>query len=171
MKAVKIILYILVALTLIFFGTGLVVKESNYTMEIEINKPLSETFKIFNDQSTISEWIPEITKIEAINEKPGITGSEYRITMDNEGQVMTMKEKVLAFVENEKVTLYFDAEGMFKTDDYSFVSEGSKTKIILNVAYQGKSYILNCVFPYFKGTFKGIDQKYLENFKEFAEKQ
>lgn len=171
MKAVKVILAILVVLTLIFFGTGLVVKENNYSLEVEVNKPISETFRLFNDQSTIKEWIPEFEKIEVINEKPGVTGSEYRITVDNNGEMVSMKEKVLAYVENEKVTLYIDAEGVLKTDDYNFSSEGGKTKIKLNVSYQGESYILNCVFPFFKGTFKGIDEGYLQNFKAFAEKQ
>ena len=77
----------------------------------------------------------------------------------------------MAFNQDEKVTLYFDAEGVLKTDDYVFSSNGNKTKITLNVTYQGESYILNCIFPYFKGTFKGVDKKYLDNFKAFAEKQ
>ena len=171
MKVVKVILIVLVVLTLIFFGTGLVVKESNYSLEIEVDKPISETFRLFNDQSTTKEWIPEFQKIEVINEKPGVTGSEYRITVDNNGQMISMKEKVLAYVENEKVTLYVDSESVLKTNDYSFTSEGGKTKIKLDVTYQGESYILNCVFPYFKGTFKGIDEGYLQNFKAFAEKQ
>ncbi|MFD2566026.1 SRPBCC family protein [Pseudotenacibaculum haliotis] len=171
MKVVKVILIILVVLTLIFFGTGLVVKENNYSLEVEVNKPISETFRLFNDQSKTKEWIPEFQKVEVINEKPGVTGSEYRITVDNNGQTITMKEKVLAYVENEKVTFYVDSESVLKTNDYSFTSEGGKTKIKLDVTYQGESYILSCVFPYFKGTFKGIDEGYLQNFKAFAEKQ
>ena len=170
MKAVKVVLAILIVLTLIFFGTGLVIKENKYSVEITIDKPIDQTFKSFNNQETISEWIPEITKIETIDKKPGITGSQYRITMDNEGQIMTMKEKVLSYVENEKVTLYFDAEGVLKTDDYTFTSEGGSTKITLDVTFEGDSYILNCIFPYFKGVFKGVDEKSLNNFKAFAEK-
>lgn len=170
MKTVKIVLTILVVLTVVFFGTGLIVKESTYTVEIDINKPLSETFQKFNDQKTITQWIPEITNIESIEEKLGVTGSQYRITMENDGQVMTKKEKILAFVKNQKVTQYFDAEGVIKTDDYTFTSNGQNTKVVLNASYQGKSYILSCIFPYFKGAFKGIDEKNLSSFKAFAEK-
>ncbi len=171
MKAVKITLGIIIALSIVFFATGLFIKESTYKVEIEVNKPISETFQVFNDISLIEKWIPEIKSMEAITEKPGKIGSEYRVTMDNQGEVMTMKEKVLAYVPNEKVTLYFDAEGVVKTDDYSFQSNGNSTKIVMSVAYQGESYILNCVIPYFKGTFKGIDETYLNSFKEYIEKQ
>lgn len=171
MKTVKVVLTILVVLTVVFLGTGLVVKENHYTVEVEVNKPVAETFRLFNDQTTMKEWMPEFRKIEVINEKPGITGSEYRITVDNNGESVSMKEKVLAYVENEKVTLYIDAESVLKTGDYQFVAEGNKTKVILNATYQAESYILSCVFPFFKGTFRGIDEGYLKNFKTFAEKQ
>jgi uncharacterized membrane protein len=171
MKIVKIIVIFLVVLSFIFFGTGLVIKENNYSVEISINKPLEETFQLFNNQELMTQWVPQVTKVETIKENPGIIGSEYRITIDNNGETITMKEKVLAFVENQKVTQYFDQENVLKTNDYVFATEGSQTKIVLNATYQAESYILNCVFPYFKGTFKGVDQTNLDNFKTFAEKQ
>jgi uncharacterized protein YndB with AHSA1/START domain len=169
MKTVKVILTILVILSLLFLGTGLVIKENRYSTEIHINKSLSETFRMFTDQETMNQWIPEITKIETIEEKPGLVGSEYRITLDNQGQTMTKKEKILAYVQNQKVTFYFDAEGVLKTDDYTFVSDGNSTTIKLDVTFQAEKYILSCMFPYFKGIFKGVDERYLNNFKVFAE--
>ena len=171
MKTVKVIMTILVVLSVLFLGTGLVIKENKYSTEIEVNKPLSETFQVFSDQENIGQWIPEITKVETIDKKPGLVGSEYRITMDNEGQIMTMKEKVLAYVQDKKVTFYFDAESVLKTDDYTFSSDGNTTTIKLDVSFQAETYILSCMFPYFKGTFKGLDEKYLDNFKNYIENQ
>ena len=171
MKAVKIILYTIIVLSVVFFATGLIVKETNYTTEVEINKPLSETFTLFNDMSTMKEWIPEVKSIESIDEKPGKTGSTYKIIVEDNGQQIEMQEKVLAYVTNEKVTLFFDANNMLKTDDYIFRAEGNKTIITHHTKSQSKSYIMSCMFPYFKGTFKRIDQEYLNNFKRFSEKQ
>jgi phage tail sheath gpL-like len=81
-----------------------------------------------------------------------------------------MTEKVMAFVENEKVTLFFDAEGMLKKDDYTFTEKDGITTVTLNATCQSDTYIMACIFPYFKGTFQEQDQSYLNNFKEFAEK-
>lgn len=170
MKTVKVIVIFLVIVSVVFFGTGLVIKDSSYSIEITVDKPLKETFAKFNDMSTIKEWIPEYTSVETISQKPEVTGSIYNIIVDNQGQKVTIEEKILAYIENEKVTLFFNREGVIETDDYAFKSDGSKTTITLNSNYQAKSYILGCVLPYFKGTFKGVDQKYLENFKAFAEK-
>lgn len=170
MKAVKIIVTILVILTVIFFATGLVVKESTYSIEISIDKPLEETFAKFNDISTISEWIPEYKSIEITDNKPGVTGSIYSITVLNNEEEVIIREKILGYVKNEKVTQSFDRDAFEEIDDFTFKSDGLKTIITLNSSYQAKSYILGCVLPYFKGKFKGADQLALDNFKIFVEK-
>ena len=171
MKAIKIIVTVLIIIIVLFFGTGLVVKESSYSVEVSIDKPLSETFAKFNDMSSMKEWIPEFDSVETVDLKEGITGSIYNITVDNNGEKIVMREKVLAYVKDEKVALYFDMEGVIKTDDFTFKRDGSKTIIVLNSSYQAESYIYGCVLPYMKGVFKGVDQKNLDRFKAFIEKQ
>jgi len=170
MKTVKIIITFLVILTVVFFGTGLIIKESSYSTKITINKPLEETFKMFNDTETITKWNPEYTSIEVVDNKSGITGSVYNIMVKHNQETVIVKEKVLAYVKNEKVTLLFDREGVAERDDYTFTSDGLTTVITLNASFQAKSYILGCVLPYFESNFKAIDEQALTNFKNFAEK-
>jgi uncharacterized membrane protein len=170
MKAIKIILGIVTVLVIVFFSTGLLIKETTYQVKIEINKPLSEVFSVFNDQEKMSDWLPELKSIEPINVKPGIVGSEYKMTVDNKGQIVEMNEKVMAYILNKKVTLFFDAGDMLKTDDYNFSEVNGNTLIVKDVACKSDSYIMSCMFPYFKGAFVDIDQKYLNNFKAYIEK-
>lgn len=170
MKAIKVILGIVTVLVIIFFSTGLLVKETNYQLRVEINKPLEEVFIAFNDQDKMTVWLPEIKSIEPIHVKPGIVGSEYKMTVDNNGQIIEMKEKVMAYIPNEKVTLYFDAGDMLKTDDYNFSSVEGTTLIVKDVVCKSDSYLMSCMFPYFKGMFTDIDQTYLDKFKAYIEK-
>jgi uncharacterized membrane protein len=171
MKTIKIILGIITALTLIFFATGLIIKETNYSAEVTVNKPVEKAFKTFNNSENIKNWIPEVKSFEVINENPGKTGSEYKIVVENQGQEIAMTEKVMAYVPNEKVTLFFDAENMLKKDDYNFTEKDGITTITLNSSCRSESYIMACMFPYFKGTFQKQDQTYLNNFKQFVEKK
>lgn len=170
MKIVKIILGIISAISLVFFATGLFVKQTDYIAQVSINKPLTEVFETFNNSGNIKKWIPEIKSIEVLNENIGKTGSNYKIIIDNQGQEITMTQKVLAYVPNEKVTLFFDAENMLKTDDYIFTEKKGVTTVTLNASCQSDSYMMACMFPYFKGTFQKQDQSYLDNFKAFMEK-
>jgi uncharacterized membrane protein len=170
MKTIKIILGIITTIVVIFLATGLIVKETNYTAQITVNKTVNEVFKTFNDAGNIKKWIPEVKSFEVIQENLSKTGSTYKIVVDSQGQEITMTEKVLAFVPNEKVTLFFDAENMLKRDDYIFTEKAGATTITLNTSCQSESYIMACMFPYFKGTFQEQDQTYLNNFKEYIEK-
>ena len=170
MKTVKIILGIITALTLVFFATGLFVKATNYSAQVNVNKPIEEVFTTFNNQENLKNWIPEIKSFDVIQEKAGKTGSTYKMVVENQGQEITMTEKVLAYVPNEKVTIFFDAENMLKTDDYVFTENNGQTIITLNSSCQSDSYIMACMFPYFKSVFKEQDQSYLSSFKQYIEK-
>lgn len=171
MKTVKIIIGIISVLSIIFFATGLVVKETTYTAEVAIDKQVEEVFTAFNKKGNIKNWIPEVKSVEVLNENLGKTGNVYKMVVENQGQEITMTEKVMAYVPNEKVTLFFDAENMLKTDDYTFTDKNGTTLLKLKASCQSDSYIMACLFPYFKGTFQTQDQSYLNNFKEFIEKQ
>lgn len=169
MKTIKIILGIITALVLVFFATGLLVKETNYKAQVSVNESLTEIFTTFNNTENVKNWIPEIKTVETINENVGKTGSSYKIVLDNQGQEITMTEKVVAYVPNEKVTLFFDAENMLKKDDYVFTENNGVTTITLNSSCKSDSYIMACMFPYFKSTFQDQDQAYLNNFKTYIE--
>jgi len=170
MKAIKIILGIISTFVIIFLLTGLIIKETTYTAKVEVNGDLKEVFNTFNNSKDIKNWIPEVQSFEVINETPGKTGSIYKIVVLNQGQEITMTQKVIAYVPHKKVTLFFDAEGMLKKDDYTFTEKEGITTVTLNATCQSDSYIMACIFPYFKGTFTEQDQSYLDNFKVFAEK-
>lgn len=169
MKTIKIILIIITFFVVGFLITGLVIKETNYTAQVSVNKPLKEVFKTFNNSENIKNWIPEIKSVDIVNENLAKTGSVYKIVLDNKGEEITMTQKIIAFVENEKVTLFFDAENMLKRDDYIFTEKAGNTIITLNSSCQSETYIMSCMFPYFKGTFLKQDQAYLNNFKTFIE--
>ncbi len=169
MKRIKIILGIISGLTLIFFTTGLFVKETNYTTIVEVNKPLENVFETFNQIEDIKNWIPEVKTVNVITKSLGKTGSIYKIVIDANDQEITMTQKIVAYVPNEKVTVFYDAENMLKTNDYIFEEKNGVSKITLNSTCRSDSYIMACTFPYFKGTFKAQDQSYLNNFKSYIE--
>lgn len=169
MRTIKIILGVISFLTLIFFATGLLVKETTYTTEVVVNKPVEEVFTAFNNIENTKKWIPEIKSIDTIQSNFVKTGSIYQIVLTNQGEEITMTEKVMAYVPNEKLTIFYDAENMLKTNDYVFTENKGITTITLRAICTSESYIMACVFPYFKNTFLEQDKAYLTNFKRFVE--
>jgi len=170
MKTIKVILIIISILVVAFLATGLLVQQTNYSAKVSIDKPINEVFSNFMKIDSVKNWIPDIKSVKAVNVNPGVTGSVYDVVVLNQGQEIVMTEKIMAYVPNEKVTLFFDAENMLKKDDYLFSVKNGLTTITLNAACQSESFIMACMFPYFRGTFQAQDQAYLNNFKEYLEK-
>jgi len=171
MKTIKVILIIISILVFVFFATGIVVQKTSYSAMVSIEKPVNTVFSNFMKIDSSKSWIPDIKSVKAINKNPGIIGSLYKVVVLNQGQEIAMTEKIMAYVPNEKVTLFFDAENMLKKDDYLFTEKNGITTVTLNASCQSESFLMACMFPYFKGTFQAQDQSYLDNFKIFLEKQ
>jgi len=169
MKTIKVILIIISIVVVAFLATGLLVQQTNYSATVSIDKPIDEVFSNFMQIDSVKNWIPDIKSVKPVNINPGITGSVYDVVVLNQGQEIVMTEKIMAYVLNEKVTLFYDAENMLKKDDYLFSEENGITTITLNAACQSESFIMACMFPYFRGTFQAQDQSYLNNFKKFLE--
>ena len=169
MKTIKVILIIISTLVVAFLATGLLVQQTNYSATVSIDKPIDAVFSNFMQIDSVKNWIPDIKSVKPVNINPGITGSVYDVVVLNQGQEIVMTEKIMAYVLNEKVTLFYDAENMLKKDDYLFSEENGITTITLNAACQSESFIMACMFPYFRGTFQAQDQSYLNNFKKFLE--
>lgn len=169
-RILKILGGLLLLLMIVFFATGLVVKETTYQVSVTIDKPVEEVFKVFNNQSKLKDWIPSVKVFEPIEEKEGKVGSTYRMVVDNQGKDFEMTERITVFEENKRVGLEFDAQGMFKTDDIIFTSSGTSTTITNNASCRGTTYLTKCMFPYFKSAFIKTDQASLDNFKTMVEK-
>ena len=169
MKTIKVILIIISTLVVAFLATGLLVQQTNYSATVSIDKPIDKVFSNFMQIDSVKNWISDIKSVKPVNINPGITGSVYDVVVLNQGQEIIMTEKIMAYVLNEKVTLFYDAENMLKKDDYLFSEENGITTITLNAACQSESFIMACMFPYFRGTFQAQDQSYLNNFKKFLE--
>ena len=169
-KILKIIIGILLLLLIVLLLTGLVVKETKYEVSTTVNKPLIETFIAFNNHEELQKWIPAVKSFEPIEERDGMVGSTYKmVVIDANGNDFEMIETVTVFEMNKRVGLEFDAQGMLKTDDITFSSDGNSTIIMNKATCKGISYLLKCTFPYMKGMFKKSDQESLDGFKKYAE--
>ena len=103
MKTIKIILGIITALVLVFFATGLLVKETNYKAQVSVNESLTEVFTSFNKTDNVNNWIPEIKTVETLNENVGKTGSSYK--MKNQNQTAGVRQVQIAYNSAKRMIL------------------------------------------------------------------
>ncbi len=164
MKVIKIILGIIVLISLVFFSTGLVIKEIEYKTEITINKPIEKVFSVFKSAENQKKWLPEIKAVEVVNKNPQEVGSVYKLIVNKE-QNIEVKQKVLEFVPNKKITYRFNSDVMIRTEKYDFLVVENQTKIVQKTNIRSLSYILACTFPWFKSKFEEDTKRGLKEFK------
>ena len=168
-RTLKILAIIIGSLLLIFLLAGLVKPEVSYETEVSINKPIGEVFTKYNDISLIQNWIPQITNVKTIKESPTKIGTQYKMTLENNGQVIEMLETTTHYEENKLVGVHFNAGNMLKDNVFSFQSLGGNTKITGKHTCSGSNYLHKCMFAFFGSMFKNIDQSYADNFKKWIE--
>lgn len=173
MKAVKIIVITISIFVVVFLSIGFLMPETKYNTQVEIEKPVEVVFAAFNNSAELKNWIPEFKSIETIEEKLGKKGSRYKLLIENQGQEIAMEQKVIDFVPNEKVTLFYNtgAGNMLKTDGYTFKRKGNSTVILHTATCRSSGYLMACMLPIFQSKLKSQDKTYLSNFKTFIEKK
>ena len=170
MRILKIVIRILGLLVFIFLLTGLFIKKVDYEVVVEVEKPLEETWTLFNDHTIMDQWVKGVKSFDPIEENESMVGNKYRMIVEDQGREVEMIETITAWVPNEKVGMQFEAGEMFKENDIRFAFENGKTVITNDASCAGTTYLTKCMFPYFKSMFKKIDQEMLDDFKSMAEK-
>lgn len=163
--------YIVLAILLGFLAMGLIKPEVKYNSEVVVDAPIEEVFTTFNDMDKIKNWIPQITKIETVEEKPEVVGSKYIMTLEQDGQLTEMQEIVTSFQKNKEVGISFEAGIMLKSDVFDFSETPEGTRVTGNHVAKGSTYFARCMFAFFGGMFEEIDQTSLDEFKKYVESQ
>ncbi|PXY01064.1 hypothetical protein DF185_10445 [Marinifilum breve] len=171
MKFLKIFGIIILVLILGFLAIGLFVSKHEYKSEVEINKPVIETFAHFNNHESLLKWLPEVKSFEPIKETPNKVGSEYKMLIDSQGKVMEMHETLTAYKENEMIEMVFVAGWMTKNNRFTFEKSTNGTLLKAEYKVEGNNIFAKSMFAFFSKMFKQIDETNLNRFKEFVESQ
>ncbi|NOU58998.1 SRPBCC family protein [Marinifilum caeruleilacunae] len=171
MKFLKIFGIILLVLVLGFLSIGLFSGKQEYQAEVKIYKPVAEVFALFNDQESLLKWLPEVKSFEPIKETPNKVGSEYKMLIDNQGQVMEMHETLTGYKENEMIEMVFVAGWMTKNNHFTFEKLNEGTLLKASYTVEGNNIFAKSMFAFFGSMFKQIDETNLNRFKDFVESQ
>ena len=169
MKAIKVILIIISIISVGFFATGFIMPETKYQTSIEINKNIDGVFQSFSDIKNSKDWVPGLKSVGIRKEVPNKIGSVYELIAIDKGAEITIVQKITAFKKNESIGISFRANEMNKLNLFKFEGKGNSTILTLDATCKSDSYMLSCIFPYFKGIFKEQDDVYLQNFKSYIE--
>ena len=140
-----------------------------YSTEIEIDLPVERVIELFDNSDNLSKWQPELISFEHLSGEPGQVGAKSKLKYQMGKREIEMIETITVRNLPEEFSGTYEAKGIFNVVKNKFVQLAeNKTKYISDQEFQfsGMMKLMGALMP---GAFKKQSQKYLKQFKEFAE--
>ena len=171
MKFLKIVVYAIIALIVLFFLMGILKPTVQYGHEITVDKSAKEAWAVHQDESQYGEWLEGFKSIDLVEGNMGEIGSKYKVVVNpGEGQPdFEMIETIVSKKDFDHITLNFDSDGMIFDQTTSFSEKDGKTTIKTDSKVQGKGMMMKSMFAMmeiFGGAFHAQEVKNIERLKQ-----
>ena len=141
-----------------------------YTVEIEIDKPVDEVIKLFDNTENLYKWMHGLQSMEHISGEPGQPGAKSKMQFKMGNRDIEMIETITVRNLPEEFTGTYEAKGVFNIVKNKFEAlPENRTRYITEQEFKFSGFmkVIGATMP---GSFKKESMKYLKNFKDFAEK-
>jgi hypothetical protein len=141
-----------------------------YSVSIDINAPLDEVVKRFDNPDLMKEWMNGLVSFEHLSGEPGQPGAKSRLVFQMGKRRIEMTETVLVRDLPARFDGSYEAGGVYNEVGNSFKEIDENTTRYETTQYfrfTGGMKIIGWLFP---GAFKKQSMKYLQDFKAFVER-
>lgn len=140
-----------------------------YKTEIEINLPIDEVIGLFDNPDNMKHWQPELISSEHLSGTPGQVGAKSKLQYKMGKRNVEMIETITTRNLPSEFSGIYEAKGVKNIIVNHFTSlSADKTKWAIENEFQmkGMMRLMGILMP---GMFKKQTQKYMDQFKSFAE--
>jgi len=143
-----------------------------FTCSIEINKPISKVVQLFENIENLKEWQDGFVSHKHLSGEPGKPGAKSQLNYHEGKRKMELIETIkVNNLPKEKIATY---EHIHMVNDMkvSFTDlKNNKTRMDQEIEYtEFRSFVPKVLAFFFPGMFKKQVQKWLNQFKQFAER-
>ena len=144
-----------------------------FTCSVTINAPINKVVELFTNREKLKEWQDGYVGTKQISGTPGTVGAKSKITYKNRKHLMEITETIMVKNLPSEITALYEHEHMVNTMRNNFTPVSpTQTKWESNIEYtKFIGFIPNLMSLVLPGVFKKQTQKWLDNFKVFAEKE
>ena len=142
-----------------------------YTCSIDIDKPLEEVVRLFDNPDNLKYWQPGLQSYERLSGVPGEPGAQAALQYKMGNREIEMIETVVDRNHPHEFTNRYEAKGVtnISTSIFEPINEHrtryrSEQEFLLS----GFMKLMGWFMP---GAFRKQSEKYLQQFKEYVENQ
>ena len=141
-----------------------------YTVSIEINAPIDEVVKRFDDPEKMKEWMAGLVSFEHLSGEPGQPGAKSKLVFQMGKRTVEMIETVTVRDLPARFDGSYVAKGVYNEVGNAFEAKDAHTTIYTSEQYFQFKGIMKLIGWIFPNAFKKQSNKYLQDFKAFVER-
>ena len=136
-----------------------------------IDLPIDKVIELFDNPDNLKEWQDGFVSYTHLSGTPGEPGAKSKLIYNANGKEIELIETITVRNLPEELSAIFEHHMMTNTMKNSFIAIGmNKTKYDIDIEYTKFNGMLKYLSWLMKGTFKAQTQKWINQFKDFAEK-
>lgn len=142
-----------------------------YTVFTDINLPRDRVVELMDNPDNMSKWMDGLQSFEHLSGDPGKPGAKTKMFFQMGKRKIEMIETILENNLPEEISMTFDADKVHNIIRNRFEQlPNGNTRYYTDQTFEFKGFMK--LFGFFMpGAFKKQSQKYLEDFKAFAESE
>jgi len=141
-----------------------------YKLELTLNKPRTDVWRVFDDPNNMDKWQPTLTKIERLEGMAGQPGSVATLTFKSGEREYSLIEKVTYREEPTRLDGFFVNEFAINTIKNTFLEKSiNETLWKTEVEFKFKTILMILMAPFVKKRFVANTQRDMKRFKEWVE--
>ncbi len=143
-----------------------------FTCTVDIDLPREHVIKTFNNPHNMRHWQDGFVSFEHLSEGDPKPGSKAKIVYNNNGKEMVLIESLEVYDLPREMTAVYEHEMMDNRMQNLFQEiHANQTRWTANIHYFRMKGFMKIVAWLFPSMFKKQVQKWMDQFKVFAEKQ
>lgn len=142
-----------------------------YTCTIEINLPLKQVVQLWENEANFKDWQDGFKSIEHLTGTPNTKGATSRIILEDRQRIELLETIIVYNLPEEKTALYEHIHMTNSQTSRFKAIDSNKTLYTSEVDYlQFNGIMIKIMARLFPSKFKAQSQKWMQQFKEFAER-
>jgi hypothetical protein len=142
-----------------------------YSVELTINLPPADVARKMDSIENLKHWQHGLTSAEHISGTPGEVGAKMQLNYKFGKRSMQLVETISKRNFPKEFHATYETKGMYNIQENSFeeTPEGN-TKWVSKCEFIPTNFMMRVMTSLMPGAFKKQSRKYMEDFKNFAEK-
>jgi len=141
-----------------------------YTCTVDIDLPIDKVVALWDNENSFKEWQDGFESIEHLSGSPNTKGAKSKIVFQDKRKIELLETIISVDLPKKKIALY-EHSHMINTQTTRFKAiKQNKTQYISEVEYiKFNGIMIKLMAKLFPSKFKKQSQKWMNQFKEFAE--